>query len=124
MQATVASRGLAVPTLTAEGMADLVALLYTAQYFTRSGSPARGVATATAKGCLDCHGLYGERGKPAGDLVTAKGLETPAGIIAALWNHSFIDDPRPRDGRRTLKPMSAAEMADVVAYLRSLRRSR
>jgi cytochrome c2 len=124
MQAALAGRGMTVPNVSAQGMADVVALLYSAQYFSRSGSPSRGVAVATAKGCLDCHALHGERGKPAGDLVTATGLESAAGILASLWNHGFIDEPRPSDARTTVKTMSAADMADVVAWLRSLRRSR
>ena len=35
-----------------------------------------------------------------------------------------VSDPRPPDERRALKTMSGGEMADLVAYLRSLRRSR
>jgi hypothetical protein len=49
---------------------------------------------ATNKGCLNCHELYGERGKVASDLSAAPGLDTPAGVLSALWNHSFIADPR------------------------------
>jgi mono/diheme cytochrome c family protein len=124
MQAAVAVRGLTLPALRPEDTADLVALLYSAQYFAGSGTPSRGVIVATRKRCFDCHGLHGERGKPAGDLVTAKGLETPAGIVAALWNHAFIDDPRPAEARRKPQPISGAEMADLIAYLRSLRPSR
>jgi mono/diheme cytochrome c family protein len=124
MQAAMKARNVEVPVLKPDDMADLVALLYSAQYFSRSGNPSRGVAVATNKRCFDCHGLHGERGKPASDLVTAKGLETPAGIVAALWNHSFIDDPRPTETRRMLARMSSGEMADLVAYLRSLRRTR
>ena len=124
MQAEMAKRGIQVPTIAVDEMADVVALLYSVQYFARSGDPAKGVAVATSKGCLGCHGLYGERGKPAGDLATARGLETPASILAGLWNHAFIDDPRPADARRELRRLSGDEMADLVAYLRSLRRIR
>jgi mono/diheme cytochrome c family protein len=124
MHAEMASRGIQVPAIAPEEMADLVALLYSVQYFARAGDPAKGVAVATAKGCFGCHGLYGERGKPAGDLAAARGLETPASILAGLWNHTFIDDPRPPDARRELRRLSGDEMADLVAYLRSLRRPR
>jgi cytochrome c2 len=124
MQAEMAKRGIQVPTLAPGEMADLVALLYSVQYFARSGDPAKGVAVATSTGCFGCHSLYGERGKSAGDLATARGLETPASILAGLWNHAFIDDPRPADERRALRRVSGEEMADLVAYLRSLRRIR
>jgi cytochrome c2 len=124
MQAEMAKRGIRVPALAPGEMAEIVGLPYSVQYFARSGDPAKGVAVATAKGCFGCHSLYGERGKPAGDLATARGLETPAGIVAGLWNHAFIDDPRPPDARREPKALTGEEMADLVAYLRSLRRVR
>jgi cytochrome c2 len=124
MRDRAARAGIALPTVTAEEMSDLVALLYASQYFARSGDPAKGVAVATAKGCLGCHGLHGERGKSASDLATAKTIDTPAGVLAALWNHAFLDDPRPGDERRTLHRVSGSELADLVAYLRSLTRRR
>ncbi len=124
MRDRAARRGIALPTVTPEEMADLVALMYASQYFAQSGNPGQGVAVATAKGCFACHALHGERGKSASDLAVAKSIDTPPGVLAALWNHTFPDDTSPPDERRTLRRMSGAEVADLVAYLRSLRRSR
>jgi mono/diheme cytochrome c family protein len=116
-------RQIAPPTLRPDEMADLVAYLYSVRYFRQSGRPREGVLIAVNKGCLDCHGLYGERGKAASDLDRARGVDTPAGALAALWNHSFIDDPRPERERRPWPTLRADEMADLMAYLRSLKRS-
>lgn len=124
MRDTAARRGIALPTVTAEEMADIVALLYSSQYFARAGDPNKGVAAATSKGCFGCHALHGERGKSASDLAVAKSIDTPPGVLAALWNHAFIDEAAPPDERRTLRRMSGAEVADLVAYLQSLRRGR
>ena len=115
-------RGIAVPQLRPEEMADLVAYLYAVGYFAPGGDPKNGAAVATAKGCLGCHGLYGERGKVAGDLAQAKSLDSPAAVFAALWNHSFIKDSRPERARSAWPEFSGTEMADLVAFLQSLRR--
>jgi hypothetical protein len=46
-------------------------------------------------------------------------------VLAALWNHSFIGDPRPAGGGRApWGEMSGDEMADLIAFLQSSRRSR
>lgn len=114
-------RGVATPSLRPEDMADIVAYLYSTRYFAEAGDPRRGVILATYKGCLGCHGLFGERGKPASDLAVARNIGTPSGALAALWNHSFIDDPRKLRDRTAVPTFTGPEMADLLAYLRSLR---
>ncbi|MBI4635785.1 MAG: c-type cytochrome [Candidatus Rokubacteria bacterium] len=116
------TRAVPQPQLQPQEMADIVALLYSVNYFAPAGDPKNGTRVAADKGCLGCHGLYGERGKPAGDLSRAKDVESPAGVLAALWNHSFIGDARPERERRPWPEIRPAEMADLVAYLRSLAR--
>ncbi|HEU5321042.1 MAG TPA: c-type cytochrome [Methylomirabilota bacterium] len=117
-------RSVAFRPLQPEEMADIVAFLYAARYFAQAGDPRNGVTLATYKGCLGCHALYGERDKPASDLAAARGIGTPAGVLSALWNHSFITDPRPARERTPWPTFTGPEMADLVAYLRSLPRSR
>jgi len=109
MQQAIQSRlGGPVPQLRPEEMADVVAFLYAARYFRQAGDPHKGVIVATHKGCLTCHGLYGERGKTASDLTTATGIDTPAGVLSSLWNHTFIGDPR-TERERTPWPMFRGE---------------
>jgi hypothetical protein len=105
-------------------MADIVAFLYAARYFKEAGDPHNGAIVATNKGCLNCHGLYGERGKVASDLSAAPGLDTPAGVLSALWNHSFIADPRTERDRTPWPTFSGKDMADLVAYLRAFKRAK
>lgn len=114
----------AVPSLRPDEMADIVAYLYSGRYFRQAGDPRRGVIAAVNKGCLDCHALYGERGKAASDLTTAPGLDTAAGVLAGLWKHSLIDDPRLERDRRPWPTFTGEDMADLVAYLRTLSRPR
>ena len=122
MLAAMKSRAIPVPGLQPDEMADVVAYLYSVRYFAQAGDPKKGVAVANAKGCLACHALAGERGKPASDLARAKGLDSPAAVLAALWDHSFIADPRPERGKAPWAEIRPGEMADLVAFLQSLRR--
>jgi mono/diheme cytochrome c family protein len=119
MTAAMKSRAVALPQLSAAEMADIVAYLYSVRYFAQSGDPRRGLVVANSKGCLGCHALPGERGKPAGDLSKAPGLDSPAAVLSALWNHSFIKTARDggKPGWAEIRPN---EMADLTAYLRSL----
>jgi cytochrome c551/c552 len=122
MQEALAAKNIPVPQLRPDEMADLVAYFYSVRYFAGSGDPRRGVILAANKGCLECHALAGERGKPASDLTTAKDIDAPAGVLAALWNHALLDDPRPERNRRW-STFNGQEMADLLAYLRSLKRT-
>ena len=115
------ARAVPVPTMKPEEMADLLAYLYSVRYLATPGDPRQGVQIATAKGCFGCHALGGERGKPAGDLLRAQGLDSAPAVLAALWNHSFVA-PAP-GASSTWAPISAEEMAHLTAYLRSLRRT-
>jgi len=108
------ARRISVPQLRADETADLVAYLYAVGYFGQPGNRHQGLNVAVAKGCLGCHGLRGERGKPAGDLAQAKGLDSPAAAVAALWNHALV--PPQKGAWPQFRP---EEMADLVAFLQS-----
>ena len=121
MSAAMKQRGIAVPQLRPEDMADLVAYLYSVRYFA-AGSINAGWKVAYEKGCLHCHSVFGERGKPASDLTRAKGLDSPAAVIAALWNHALVTPPA-IGGRKAEWPLfKPGEMADLVALLQALPR--
>jgi len=115
-------RGIPVPQLRPEDMADIVAYLYAVQYFAVPGEPQKGWRLANEKGCLGCHTVHARDGKAPTDLAQVKGLDSPARIVAALWNHSFITaPPAVQPPRAEVRP---DEMADLVAFLRSLSRTR
>ena len=118
------ARGIAVPQLQAEEMADLVAYLYSVRYFAESGDLARGRQLVTDKGCLGCHSVSGAGGKTASDLARVKGLDAPGTVIAALWNHSFIMEHRAERRKVPWPKLRPEEMADLVVFLQSQGRSR
>ena len=119
MMAAMETRGITVPQLRPEEMADLVAYLFSVRYFASGGSVPRGWLVASNKGCLQCHGVSGERGKPASDLTRAKGLDSSAAVLAALWNHTVVTA---KVAGQTLEwpVLKADEMADLVTLLESI----
>ena len=121
MLQAMAGRPDAPPSIRPEEMADIVAYLYSMRYFARSGDPHNGARVLVNKGCLNCHGLYGERGKTAGDLSQARGVDIPGGVLSALWNHSFIADPKIAPEKAPWPTFRGDEMADLIAYLRAFR---
>jgi len=122
MTAAMASRSVAIPQMSPEEMGDIVAYLYASGYFAGAGSPNRGWQTLSSKGCLACHGVYGERGKPAGDLTVAQGPTTSARILADLWNHTTVTAPAAGGGKASWPTFQAQEMADLIALLQGIRR--
>ena len=123
MLAEMKPRGITTPQLRAEEMADLIGYLHSVRYFAEPGNIQRGYAVATAKGCLTCHALAGERGKPASDLTRVR-LATPAAVVAALWNHAVVTAPAPGGGKLAWPEFRPDEMADLSALLTSFGRVR
>ncbi len=121
MMDAMKSRGIEVPQVSPEEMADIVAYLYSVRYFAQGGDAKNGAKIATYKGCLGCHGLYGERGKTAVDLAKSRRTESPAAIMSALWNHSFVTTPSTDRARAGFAELTGGEMSDLMTFLQSLK---
>ena len=116
MLAAMKTRKVAAPRLEPEEMADIVAYLYSVQYFARPGNSRKGREVASQKGCFSCHAGDSKAGP---NLSRIKDIDSPATVIAAMWNHSFLTD-RPLQGQKILWPQFRAdEMADLAAYLQT-----
>ena len=114
-------RGIAVPQLSGQDTADIVAYLYTAHYFDRTaGSATRGRQLVQSKGCLGCHSVRGKGGTVSADFATSTVVGSSASVIAAMWNHSrsMEDKAQARDVK--LPALTGAELADITRYLGSL----
>jgi mono/diheme cytochrome c family protein len=120
MLQAMGARGIPVPQLRADEMADIVAYLYAVQYFAVPGDPQRGAALARDRGCLTCHTVHAPNGQAPTDLGRVRDLASPAAVVAALWNHVLVARRPP--GR--WPELRAEEMADLAAFLRSLPRAR
>jgi len=122
MVAAMKARGIAVPQLRPDEMADIVAYLYAVRYFAEPGNASNGKTLAKDKGCLRCHGASRAGAKLASDLATTKGFQSPAAVIAALWNHAVVPLPGSAGQKGGWPEFRPEEMADLVAWLQSFGR--
>ncbi len=120
MTAAMRARGIDVPQLGGGEMADLVAYLYSVQYFADVGDPDRGERTLATSGCLSCHTLNGAGGGSAKDLASVVGLDSPAAVIASLWNHSTLMEAEGDSRETEWVRLSPEEMADIMAFLEAM----
>jgi mono/diheme cytochrome c family protein len=118
MWARMQERGLQVPRLKGQEMADIVAYLYVSRYFDQEASPTRGQRVLHDKGCLTCHVARGEGGRTAGDLATYRAARSGSALIAALWNHPRYLQKEQREVPWPL--LNGQELADMSAFLASL----
>ncbi|UCC72784.1 MAG: c-type cytochrome [Gemmatimonadota bacterium] len=114
MVEALANRGMDIPQLGSGEMADLVAYLYSVQFFAETGDPERGEQLLGSKGCLACHSLGGAGEEKAPDLDEVRGMSSPAEVIASLWSHSALMESAGTDPWPTF---SSEEIADVAAFL-------
>jgi len=116
-------RGIEVPQLTGQEIADIVAYLYTAHYFDPAvGDRNRGRQVIQSKGCVACHSVRGKGGKAATDFASSDVAGSPAVLVAAMWNHSrSMEDQAMKQGLR-LPTLKGQELADLAAYFASLNR--
>jgi mono/diheme cytochrome c family protein len=120
MWARMQERGLDVPRLTGQDMADILAYLYVSHYFDRHASPERGQKLVQDKGCLACHSIGGKGGTAAADFATSTVVASPGGVVAGMWNHSVLMEAAAQRQQVPWPVLSAIELADVTAYLTSL----
>jgi cytochrome c2 len=117
-------RNIAVPALKPEEMADIVAYLRSLQYFGEPGNAARGRRLLAEKNCLECHSLGGEGAKTAPELAGLRGLDSPASVIAALWNHGNMMTEKFPPRNFSWPQLQSDEMAHLMAFFRSTRSER
>jgi mono/diheme cytochrome c family protein len=124
MWAKMKERGIAVPKLTGQEMADVVAYLYTAHYFDDiRGQAARGQKVVQDKGCVACHSVRGKGGTVAADFATSTVVGSPSSVVAAMWNHGARMEGQAEKQAASLPVLSPQELADITAYLGSLSRA-
>lgn len=120
MTSVMKEREIAVPQLGGTEMADLVAYLYSIEYFAEFGDPELGERRLQENGCLDCHALNGRYGESAGDLARVGGLESPAALAAVLWNHAPVMGESATKLRKEWPELTPEELADLTAFLQEL----
>lgn len=86
------------------------------------GDAKAGIQTFFEKGCAKCHAVMGEGGRSAPDLARAPvGHLSAAELVAAMWNHAPPIWEKMRLERVAPPKFSESEMANLFAFLYSVR---
>ncbi len=120
MWAAMKDRGVDVPTLSGQDTADILAYLYVAHYFDQRASADRGGRLVRERGCTSCHAVRGQGGKAAADFATSTVVNSPASVIAAMWNHSARMEATAEAKAVAWPVLTGPELADITTYLGSL----
>jgi len=121
MWAKMKERGIQVPRLTGQEMADVVAYLYVSRYFDQPAiSRVQGQQLVQSKGCLTCHSVRGKGGKISADFATSKVVGSPASVVAAMWNHSRYMEAQAQKQEIPWPLLTGQELGDIATYLGSI----
>lgn len=120
MWSAMQQQGIAKPSLTAEGAADLFAYFVSARYFEKPGDAGRGKIVFSAHHCADCHGITTSKFAGAPPVAKWESLRDPIMLAQQMWNHG----PQMRQAftQKGLKfaPLTAQELTDLLVYLQNL----
>jgi mono/diheme cytochrome c family protein len=120
----MAERGIQIPSLSTEEMADLISYLYFFQFIDAPGDANRGLAVYREKRCATCHSLRGSGGKVGPDLAMLEKLDTPLDVVTGMWNHAATMEEVMLGANVTWPVLKGGEMADLISYLFAVRRGR
>lgn len=120
MWARIKERGIQVPRLTGQDMADILAHLYVSHYFDRGASAGRGRQLVQSKGCLTCHSVRGKGGKISADFATSQVVGSSTALVAGMWNHSRYMEAEAQRREMAWPILTGQELADIARYLESL----
>lgn len=109
--------GVARPRLDARESADLVAFLFTVDYFDPPGDAGAGRRLFTEKRCVMCHQRGGVGGVVGPNLDALGERASPIYIASAMWNHG-PQMSAAMQARGIPRPsFKAGELRDLLAYL-------
>ncbi len=120
MWAKMKERGIQVPRLTGQEMADILAHLYVSHYFDLHASAKRGQQLVQGKGCLHCHSIRGKGGKIGADFATSEWVRSPASLVAGMWNHGRYMEAQAQKQEIPWPVLTGQELADIARFLQSL----
>jgi mono/diheme cytochrome c family protein len=120
MGARMRELGIARPTLSPGEAADLMAFLFTLNYFDPPGDVEAGKRLFREKKCVVCHqvGTYGGVIGPSLDQLSRYG--SPILVAAAMWNHGPKMMELMREKGIERPTFSGSELTDLISYLESV----
>jgi mono/diheme cytochrome c family protein len=120
MAARMNERHQPLPQLNAAEAGDLIAFLFTQNYFEGAGKAESGKKLFSQKRCIQCHQIGGVGGVLGPSLDAVGQSASPINVAAAMWNHGpeMTETMRARGIERPT--LNASELRDLVAYLRAV----
>jgi len=111
--------GIARPYLSPSDTGDLIAFLYTANYFEKAANAKEGRQVFTDKHCINCHQVGGSGGVVGPNLDSLAQYDSPIFLASAMWNHgpSMTDAMRATGIKRPT--FTQAELQNLIAFLKS-----
>ncbi|OGL41377.1 MAG: hypothetical protein A3C43_04845 [Candidatus Schekmanbacteria bacterium RIFCSPHIGHO2_02_FULL_38_11] len=113
-------KGMKRPELNPQEMADLIAYLFSLQYFDEQGNREKGEKVFKEKYCIKCHTVNGKGGLKGPDLKEWRRQVSPISMAQAMWNHgpSMLGEMK-KMGFKWPK-FEGNEIVDLMEYLREL----
>ncbi len=111
--------GIERPGLNPREAGDLVAYLYTLDYFGLPGDAENGRDIFSEKKCVMCHQVGGIGGVVGPDLDYIGGRGVPIEMATAMWNHGPAMSEAARARGIDRPSFTGAELNDLVAYFES-----
>lgn len=120
MAARMKERKQPFPYLDSTETGDLVGFLFTQNYLEGAGDRDFGKRLFERKSCIQCHQIGGVGGVIGPSLDTFGQSGSPMNVAAAMWNHGPEMTEAMRAQGIERPTLTAAELRDLVAYLRSV----
>jgi cytochrome c len=111
--------GIARPNLTPSETGDLIAFLYTANYFEKAADPKDGRRVFSDKRCITCHQVGGSGGVRGPSLDSLGQYNSPIFLAAAMWNHGPSMTEAMRAAGITRPNFTQAELQSLIAFIKS-----
>jgi mono/diheme cytochrome c family protein len=121
MWADMARRGIPTSPLTTEEMSDIIGYLYFLQFIDPPGVAERGRMVFQEKRCGQCHGSPQKGVAQGADFAKSDKLKTQLEVVTEMWNHASTMEEKMLKEALEWPVFRGGEMADLVAYLISLR---
>lgn len=117
-------KGITVPALSGQEVADLFAHFYSIQYFEKPGDAAEGKKTFEERKCSRCHALRGDQPSVGPAVVRWEAVADPIEWAAKMWNHSAGMYDQMKKDRVSWPRLSGEELSDLLVYLKNLPETR
>lgn len=109
--------GMDEPRLDAQDIGNVIAFLFTINYFDPPGDASRGKAVFRQKRCIVCHQVAGVGGVVGPNLDFVSQYGSPIQVATAMWNHGPAMSEAMKAKGIERPAFTATDLIDLIAYL-------